>query len=192
MGIKEKFIEIVSSINKDYHRVIWKPDKIYAEFGRRSIPEITESKEIHYLCCLERNYLVAFYASLENIETKLVMARIKRPFQEVKLATAIEVGLEDKTYTFVSATTGDKLIEEIYPYKMSHSNVHKIDINGIDFKKSWFENFSVKNLDELCLLVPGFDINQYLASIINKNSEHNKQKVLAAISRKRQHSNIYL
>lgn len=185
MIAKLVFIEIVKEADKNYKRTVWTPEQIYNDFGRRNIGQIDSSKEIHYLCCLERSYIVAYNAQSLGIDTKLVMARIDRAFQPVKLATAVEFKVKEGTFTYIPAITGDKIITDIYPYKITQTDVYKKDVFEIDKNKSWFQNFGISDFSDLSKLISGFNSKEFLDDIVSKNSTKHLEKVLRTISKKR-------
>jgi len=193
MDQKTKFKELVKSIDCEFSRTIWKPERIRREFGRRTIEQILNSKEIHYFCCLERHYLTAYKAVTETkLHAKLVSVQIKRPFQTTKLGTAIEIDLDDEIYTYVSTTQGNKLLEERYPSRRSHSVVEKVAFVSPRLDLSWFDVFGIKNNETLGKTFPSFKYESYLTQIIRENSEESLRKIIDRIKKnKRKNPEIY-
>ena len=172
----ERLTGIAESVEQDFPRAIWEPERIREEFGRRSIEQIEASESIHFLCCLERHFMFAYRAALAGEDAKLVMTRIKRPLQPSKLATAVEVS-DSPPLTFVSANSGNGFMEDTYPLdKPSHRETHKVAMDPSRPELSWFEHFGVRSPEELHELIPEFDFQAFLQKIVKNNTERRLQR----------------
>lgn len=177
MSDMEKFINSVHNFNKLYSRVHWDSQEILEKFGRRSLVELTQSKEIHYLSCLERHYVLGHQTHNQGIPTNFVIYTINRPFQQPKLASRLELQLDFKPYTFTSATSGDKLQEGSAPLKSNQSNKSSLNARLIDPSISLLKNFDIYYNRKLYERFPFLNLYNQLEQIAKKSSPHHLKRV---------------
>lgn len=121
------------------------------------------------------------------------MAGIKRRFRTIKLATGLEFETEDSQLTFISATTGDKISEDIYPSRPSHKIIKKVDFSSnFSPDKNWFDYFNISNREGLEKVIPGFNTEEYISQVIANNSKNKLQRALNRREAKKRSSSIYL
>jgi len=177
---------VADRLEQDFQRTVWSEDRVRNEFGLRTIDQIEASKEIHFLCCLERNFAFAYRAALEGIPTKLVMSRIVRVFQGVKLGTSVEIVTpDDEPLTFIAANSGNKFMHARNPTKKSHTHTHKVDYDPSCTDLSWFQHFGVEGPEELEQLIPGFKYEAFLTKIVRYGTEKRLEKITTRIQRSR-------
>jgi hypothetical protein len=184
--MKERALEVANQLEQDIARTVWDEDRIRNEFGLRSIDEIEESREIHFLCCMERNFAFAYRAALADIPTKLVMSRIQRTLQPIKIGTSVElVTPEEEPLTFVAANSGNTFMEKRNPTKSSHTHTHKVDYDPSRTDISWFEHFGVQTPEQLQELIPGFQFEALLTKIVRHGTRRKLEKVQARIAQRK-------
>lgn len=181
----DEFKSLVLQFNENYKRVSWGKDKILKDFGKRSINQIKESGEIHYLCCLERTYLIAYEAERRGINSALLVFGIERPFQFTKVATALEIDLDSKLYYFVSATTNDKLREGGYEPKDSRFGLTRLCSSNIDPDLSLLDNLTQRGEGNLQELISRFNSKNYLWFVTQKSSPKHLARCLKAYEKGR-------
>ena len=177
MTQKDRFRDLVHSFNKSYERVSWSPQEVIEKFGRRSFYELSQSKEIHYLSCLERHYVLGMYAHHHGIQTDFVIYNIKRPLQPLKLASRLELQLDFRPYTFTSATTGDKLQEGFVPMKSNHSNKSTLNARLVNPDISLLRNFDEYYHRKLYERFPFLNLYNQLDQIAKKSSPRHLKRV---------------
>ena len=176
----DEFKDVISWFNENYKRVSWDREKILKYFGNRSINQIEESGEIHYLCCLERTYLIAHEAKRRGINSDLLVFGIKRPLQFTKVGTALEVELDSELYYFVSATTREKLVKRGYESHDSHFGLTRLSASDVDPNLSLFDNLAQRGVGHFNELAPGFNPNKYLRFVAHKSSPKHLARCLKA------------
>lgn len=177
---------VADQLEEDIARTIWDEDRIREEFGRRSIDQIEDTREIHFLCCMERNFAFAYRAALAGIPTKLVMSRIARPFQGVKIGTSVElVTPKEEPLTFVAANSGNKFMEARNPTKSSHTHTHKVDYDPARTDISWFDHFGVESPEQLDDLIPGYNYEKLLRAIVRHGTARKLAKVQERIAQRK-------
>lgn len=177
MTQKERFIDLVHFFNKTYSRVHWEEQKIRENFGKRSLYELLYSKEIHYLSCLERHYVIGSYAHRQGIQTNFVIYNIDRPFQKKKLASRLELQLDFIPYTFTSTTTGDKLQEGAPLLKKNQSNKSTLNARLIEPEFSLLKNFDIYYNRKLYERFPFLNLYNQLEQIAKKSSQKHLNRV---------------
>lgn len=183
--MNEKLQTVADQLEQDISRTVWPEDRIRSEFGLRTIDQIEASKEIHFLCCLERNFAFAYRAALAGIPTKLVMSRIVRMFQGVKLGTSVEIITpENKPLTFVAANSGNKFIDARNPTAKSHTHTHKVDYDPSRTDLAWFQHFGLEDPADLEQCIPGFKFDAFLTQIVKNGTARKLAQVKARISKK--------
>lgn len=183
MSQLKKFAEVIRYCVNTYQRSV--NEALFDNIFWRTPEEIKASGEIHYLCCTERTLIVSQHALERGLESKLIIIRIKRPAQRVKVGAALEITLDGVNYRFVSANSGgDSLKPNVYVPSRKRTCIYAVSAS-LDDSISFFSHFGIDSVQELEKYIPGFDFYRFVKKIRRKAGVRHFNKCQKRIANKR-------
>jgi len=173
---KDQFVQIVKDFQRDFPRLKNRP----ANTLFRDYKEINQSRKIYYLCCAERNHVVAHRAATEGLSPTGLLLGIKRFGHPAKVGTAMELTLDGITYTFSSINSGDSLNPGIIELGKKFYQIERAEISP-NQERNWFEHFRIRSMDDIERKFPGFNSSLALTLERRQKSDGNYQRHMRKI-----------
>ncbi|MBN2127788.1 MAG: hypothetical protein JW703_05400 [Candidatus Diapherotrites archaeon] len=188
----QKALQIVQKIQKEINLVRWTPEQYHKFYGKRTINEILESKEVNYMNpCADLTFATTILLNEAGFKTKIIADElIAKHTKKPMLHFAIEIQIKGNPHTIEFQASKKVLVykgkysHEVSMPKLTHLKVHEFDSTKLKRTDSILTFTGIKTMGKLKDVFSSFRAKHLKASFEAMQKSDNI-KLFNAVTRKK-------